>query len=284
MPNRFFAQFALPLIFTALLLSPPAQAKTATWYRVEMMVFSRPAGSEAEQWNPTPDLAYPDESRMLTRVAATSESKKGALNGVRQATPLTILPKSQQEFSGRAAAMRRSGAYRVLFHEAWTQQMASQADTLPIVLDKSGDEGVWPDLQGSIKLYVARYLYLETNLWLNTRGEYLQGSWRMPAPPLGPSSSIVLVEEQKSPREAPGAYQPTAAVPQPTSLAIQTSGKITEQLEPIYPFRHAVRLTQTRRMRSGEVHYIDHPMLGIIVKITPLIDKKLETKVEAESP
>ena len=76
MPNRFFAQFALPLIFTALLLSPPAQAKTATWYRVEMLVFSRPAGSEAEQWNPTPDLAYPDESRMLTRVATAPESQK----------------------------------------------------------------------------------------------------------------------------------------------------------------------------------------------------------------
>lgn len=284
MPERFFAQFALPLIFAALLLPSPTQAKTATWYRVEMIVFSRPAGSAAEQWNPTPDLAYPDESRMLTRETITSESQKGASNGVRQATPLTIVPKSQQEFTGRAAAMRRSGAYRVLFHEAWTQQMVSEAATLPIVLDKSGDGGAWPELQGSIKLYVARYLYLETNLWLNTRGEYLQSSWRMPAPPLGPSSSIVLVEEQKSPREPPSANQPTAVAPQPTSLAIQTSGEITEQLEPIYPFRHAVRLNQTRRMRSGEVHYIDHPMLGIIVKITPLVDAKLETKVEAESP
>ncbi|MEE4189940.1 MAG: CsiV family protein [Halieaceae bacterium] len=35
-----------------------------------------------------------------------------------------------------------------------------------------------------------------------------------------------------------------------------------------YDFRHAVRVSQQRRMRSGELHYIDHPLLGIVVKIT----------------
>ncbi|MAS25712.1 MAG: hypothetical protein CMH99_10195, partial [Oceanospirillaceae bacterium] len=27
-----------------------------------------------------------------------------------------------------------------------------------------------------------------------------------------------------------------------------------------------------RRMRSNELHYIDHPMLGIVIKITPIED------------
>jgi len=40
---------------------------------------------------------------------------------------------------------------------------------------------------------------------------------------------------------------------------------------PVYPYRHAVALQQKRRMRSKEIHYIDHPMLGIIIKFTPLI-------------
>ena len=35
-----------------------------------------------------------------------------------------------------------------------------------------------------------------------------------------------------------------------------------------YEFRHAVRVAQQRRMRSGELHYIDHPLLGIVVKIS----------------
>ena len=37
-----------------------------------------------------------------------------------------------------------------------------------------------------------------------------------------------------------------------------------------YPYRHAVQLKQTRRMRSGQVVYIDHPLLGVLVTITPL--------------
>lgn len=30
------------------------------------------------------------------------------------------------------------------------------------------------------------------------------------------------------------------------------------------------RLAESRRMRSGEIHYLDHPRLGIIVRIDPL--------------
>lgn len=35
-----------------------------------------------------------------------------------------------------------------------------------------------------------------------------------------------------------------------------------------YDFRHAVLVNQQRRMRSGELHYIDHPLLGIVIKVS----------------
>ena len=38
--------------------------------------------------------------------------------------------------------------------------------------------------------------------------------------------------------------------------------------QPDYAFRHAVLVQQKRRMRSGELHYIDHPLLGILVKVS----------------
>ncbi len=34
-----------------------------------------------------------------------------------------------------------------------------------------------------------------------------------------------------------------------------------------YRFRHAIRIDQQRRMRSDELHYIDHPVLGILLRI-----------------
>ena len=318
MPDRLLAQFSLPLVCAALLFPLSIEAKTDTWYQVELIVFSHPAGNDAEQWDATPNLAYPSASRLLADEVSTpvviSQSEQATPTAPVQPAAFTLLPSSQQALRNKAAAIQRSSRYQILFHEAWNQQMTDQANALPIVLDRSGDGGAWPELQGTIKLYVARYLYLETNLWLNTRGEYLPGSWRMPAPPIGPSSLIFeapelepelelelepepelelelepepeleLELEPEQPQRETITADPTIDLESkrlPSTLITITES--AETLEPIYPFRHAVRLHQTRRMRSGEVHYIDHPMLGVIVKITPLPDPRSQAKPQTKS-
>jgi hypothetical protein len=48
---------------------------------------------------------------------------------------------------------------------------------------------------------------------------------------------------------------------------------------PDYAWRHAVLLQQSRRMRGGELHYIDHPMFGLLIKVTRY---KFEPFVETE--
>ena len=294
MPDQLLAQFSLPLVCAALLFPLSIEAKTDTWYQVELIVFSHPAGNDAEQWDATPNLAYPSASRLLADEVSTpvviSQPEQAAPTAPVQPAAFTILPSSQQALRNKAAAIQRSSRYQILFHEAWNQQMTDQANALPIVLDRSGDGGAWPELQGTIKLYVARYLYLETNLWLNTRGEYLPGSWRMPAPPIGPSSLIFEAPEPELELELEQPQRETITADPAIDLESQrvpstliTITKRAETLEPIYPFRHAVRLHQTRRMRSGEVHYIDHPMLGVIVKITPLPDPRSQATPQAES-
>ena len=269
------------LLLATLVLPQWVQAQSDQLYRVELLVFSRPAGAGAEHWDAIPELAYPARSRFLSyrgeqveRPASpsmpdsTAAPGGGLVAGPSQPTPFTTLAAGERRFAAKAAAMQRSGRYRILFHETWIQPMGSQASAMPIVLDRSGDGGPWPALQGSIKLYLSRYFYLDTNLWLNTQGEYLPGDWRMPAPPLAPVS--------------PAAQRSTAIAVQPTSLAepadaeqvaIQFEAETGPELDAAgaeYPYRHAVQLKQTRRMRSGQVVYIDHPLLGVLVTITPL--------------
>jgi len=173
--------------------------------------------------------------------------------------PFVALPQSYRELSDKVAQMQRSGRYSILFHETWVQEVESQETSLPIVLDRSGDSRQWPQLQGTIKPYLSRYLEVETNLWLNTAGEYLPGSWRMPPPPFGPRS--LIIEEAQ-------VVDVAAAV-------------ATQEAAPVYPYRHAVLLQQTGRMRSGEAHYIDHPMLGVIIKFTPVTGEQL-TSIAAQ--
>jgi hypothetical protein len=250
--------FARILLSAALLLPLFAQAQEERLYRVELMVFSQAAGGAAEQWEAVPDLEYPNQYRFLT---FPGEQPAAAP----QEASFVTLPSEQRELSGEAANMQSSGRYRILFHEAWMQPLTGESEAVPIVLDRSGDGGKWPALQGSVKLYQSNNLYLQTNLWLNTQGEYLQSSWRMPPPPRGPAS--MQIEE---------AVQPPAAASSMTTQSgsdfapAQDSTMSGAKVDADYPFRHAVLLQQTRRMRSGEVNYIDHPLLSVVLKITPV--------------
>lgn len=261
MPDRYSAPFVIILACIALLQSSVALAQADALYRVELMVFSYPAGGTAEQWDATPDLAYPDMARFLTSPGDRSSPPGAAPNGSNtsvepapatslQLTPFVKLPSTQREFTSHANSMQRSGRYRILFHEAWLQPMMAQSAALPVVLDRSGDGGQWPELQGTVKLYRSNEINLETNLWLNTQGEYLNSSWRMPPPPRGPASR-------------------NSGEPLQSQL---------EEPDHIYPFRHAVLLKQTRRMRSSQVYYLDHPMMGVLVKVTPLNDAATQSK------
>jgi hypothetical protein len=285
MSKRFHSKLA-GVLSSALLLFPLwTQAQTDTWYQVEVLIFSNPAGGTAEQWDAIPTLAYPTFSTYLSEPnpqAETTEPQEQALflsaeeNPLAvtasrplpgQPTPFITLPASELEFRGAAARMQRSGRYRNLFHKVWTQPIGSQSEAIPIVLDQSGDDEYWPALQGTITLYVSRYLYLETNLWLNTAGDYLQSAWQMPPPPLGPRTST----PNDSPSEPERLHaQPSTVQVQPTPQEAQELSPVEESVGPEYPYGHAVLLQQTRRMRSSEVNYIDHPMLGVVVKVTPV--------------
>ena len=103
----------------------------------------------------------------------------------------------------------------------------------------------------------------------------------MPAPPLGPPS--LIVEEPEPPLE-PEPYFVSPAyealdpngIPDPNEIAPEDAG-------PVYPWRHAVLMQQSRRMRSNELHYLDHPLLGVVVKLTPLDEEQLATLAAAEA-
>lgn len=303
------------LALLALLAGNTALAQDSRWFRVELLIFTNqpapdaPAGAAtAEQWNALPELAYPDAARFLIDPAQVRENaatypgrseldqygrqiialpgvpdNAQALGPTNAAQPVTAnpsslprpfvqLPVSYQEFRGKAALMQRNGGHNVLFHQTWVQPVPPEGRALPIVLDRSGDTGQWSRLQGSIKLYLSRYLQVETNLWLNTDGAYLPGTWRMPAPPLGPPA-LVIEEPFPELDQAGNLLQPVVSGP---GAVAELDEEALQALGPVYPYRHAVLLEQKRRMRSTEVHYIDHPLFGLVIKFSPITAEELQ--------
>ena len=105
----------------------------------------------------------------------------------------------------------------------------------------------------------------------------------MPLAPLGPKSLIVIQPTEEEPLYDP--LLPIDSDELPPAIAQELTEEQTE-LEPelpLSPWRHAVVLSQERRMRSTEVHYIDHPLLGAVVKISPVTEEELLQRAQAEA-
>ena len=94
----------------------------------------------------------------------------------------------------------------------------------------------------------------------------------MPAPPRGPGQAGTAPPEADTWPTAQSDSGPLA--PDPNDPHRDSAA---------YHWRHAVLMQQNRRMRSEEVHYLDHPMLGVLARVVPLSDEELEALAADEA-
>ena len=136
-----------------------------------------------------------------------------------------------------ASRMRRSGDYDVLHHGRWLQAVPPRDSATPLLL-QLGPE--MPDatfeLEGSVSVTLGRFLHFAAHLWL-----------------------------QQAPTEARAAPD-LARASEPNGgpeVSVDARGPTTDAVD-------RVLLSESRRMRPGELHYLDHPWLGILVRIEPV--------------
>lgn len=200
-------------------------------------------------------------------------------------TPTPELARAKQR-------LESSDDYEVRHYLRWAEQLQDETKTLPVRIDSASRGQAWPELQGDITVYVSRYLHIKTNLWLNTDGHYLP-EWQMPEPPqpANPIQHRGLPVGGQRIAAADSELQEITPMGRPDWLleaGIGQQFRYVERNRPDsnlpnsladdetpYPFRHAVALQQTRRMRSGEIHYIDHPAMALIISITRIEDDNL---------
>lgn len=287
---------------------PDSGAAPETWYEVEVVVFARPDGDASEEvWPKNLFLSYPFNWAVLrdpdtTRVNRSDLRTEKSSDATEQdplalklepqtqmvkpdlsRDPMFELPATERRLNGHARAMERRKGYQILFHQAWRQPMVEDQE-LPALLITGGNEfGEHFELEGSIRLSLSRYLHLNTDLWL-TRFEpnYGQelGAW--PQLPERPTQSNVEPQNENlstgelSPLgngtqsdSASGAWERVLAADQESTLSLKQNEDLPSFLrEPFLPNRIAT-LKQSRRMRSSELHYLDHPLMGLLIIITP---------------
>ena len=194
-------------------------------YQVEMIIFNRTANNgdtDDELWRRDIALSYPQHYQQLTN--------------------LQIMPKSARKLNNLSNKLQNNRGYRVLFHEAWQQQITER--NTPAVIIRGGDKiGGHRELEGSIQLRVSRYLHVKTDLWF-TAFSVSTDSGTALAKNAWPTLPV-LPEDNRQSSNMPA----IANIPAIDNIAI---------------FR------EKRRMRSEELHYIDHPILGLLIIITPI--------------
>ena len=149
---------------------------------------------------------------------------------------VTLLGSSDYRLSNDERRLRRSSRYRPVLHMAWRQSAGSLKEGRAVHIHGSDDAGT---VDGSVKLSLGRFLHLGLDLLYRPGG-----SSASPPPGSGDTAGGL----------APAA---TDSAPPSVSSSVET------------PTPGVYRMRQHRRMRSGEVHYFDNPVFGVLAVITP---------------
>ncbi|HTF84034.1 MAG TPA: CsiV family protein [Cellvibrio sp.] len=280
--NRFFIafktlrQFALFGVAIMAGLSPwsQAQANNQRWYQVEMVVFARQNPDSQEYWPTNIKLGYPlnwvelknPDSASQTNTTTTDAPAVAQPSVDLLRDPFYLLPDSDKKLRNHAAALQRDPRYRILAHHAWRQFIGDQKRA-PAILIKGGNAfGNHRELEGSITLSVAQYLQLRTNLWFSEfEINYGQAPGEWPQLPQSPNQlrAEILAADRAEPASEMSDFD------QWSSLNTMTTEATLSNLSEPYLTKRIVLMEQERRMRSSEMHYLDHPLFGLIIQITP---------------
>jgi len=261
-------RFFLSLLFVFIALDNIAQAADEVrYYDVETIIFESldPAARQSENWKSDIDRKIPPV------VAELDQPYPGPIPPQYDpALTFKTLPGSAYQLQNEEKLLTDSRQYRILLHTAWVQPGMPPEAALPVHIvrnfltetpvsrslipaspDMPPSNLTTPDtptqtravLDGYIKIILTRYLHADVDLVYST-GLPLSA----PANPTTSTTSVM----------GAAATTTMAATPSGDAAALPQ-----QQTPPVI-----YRLTESRRMRSTELHYLDHPVLGMLLLIT----------------
>lgn len=207
-----------------------------------------PPASERTAVEPA-DRPAPDPQQVLAEAIATYEQQL-------RDTSFAFRSDGLQQLREVAARLNRSQGYRLLHTGSWHQHVPARSDALPLLIQTGQRSDDLFQLEGTVSIGLGRYLHVGADFWYYEPelGAYTE---TVAEAPLTDTASGLPIE----------ASQGDATDPAPaTSLS-----------EPALSYRTVVpdgdyrmHLSERRRMRSAELHYLDHPKLGVLVRIDPV--------------
>jgi len=266
-----------------------AEPEEPRWYKVEVVAFSyiTKTGMAQERW--------PTQAEALDLTDAVELARSGRKSSrVIGKAPVAFqrLPDNELELKADANAISRSKGRHLLLHTAWLQPMFDRQRATAVHL--KGNERFTPlpipgstfeqdDFQRGDRIY-SDQLVAEDTLEGTEAVAIVQES-------VIPETPQIYLRASRGSAKLPPRAVSGAQVPAPvdtnildSSFTVSIGRYLHVWLEMIYREPIAIspeidgdyqefilpsyRIKMHRRMRSNELHYIDHPMVGMLVKIT----------------
>ena len=156
------------------------------------------------------------------------------------------LPAPTLSLKTQARRLGNSPGLDILWHGRWMQPVPGRSAGEPLMLAVPPGPGRG-HLSGTLQVTLGRYLHFNATLWLEP-------------PPTGraiePASGSTIAMRRTDPEAE--VHLSVGQFPPP---------KRTGERAEAAPY---LQLEQARTMRSGELHYLDHPRMGILVRIDRL--------------
>lgn len=221
-----------------------------SWYEVEIIVFERVAPASDEFWRldqqpeidnsnsivPGRDVKLPENADEIDHAAVAI----GAWQW---------LDYEQLKLSDTVEKMVSSGDYRILLHQGWHQPTRERNRAFSLYL--SGGDAIVPKapVPGDDSTLRAAPI-LDPSIQFEDSSGQLSSSRPLSEPEFQSALKLYLSRYLH--------VEPDAWLAQDSALGQ----------------RYWVNIKQKRRMRSNELHYLDHPQFGILLRLTPWLTEQ----------
>ncbi|OGT22370.1 MAG: hypothetical protein A2V90_08430 [Gammaproteobacteria bacterium RBG_16_57_12] len=221
------------------------------WYEVELIIFDHHSQEslDSEKWP-------------LDNTLPQFDSAVSLVTDHEGQTPVAfeVLGPNELHLAPEAKRLAAKSGYRVLLHTGWRQPVLERTQAQPVIIysganplqaGPSGDDAgtgkfeadeqslATEQVFGTITVAINRYLHISADLIFN----------------LPQQTPVEMPPAQEGP-DGKASDTPPDVAASPTQAATITT-----------PRYYALR--ETRRMRSKELHYFDHPAFGMLAVIRP---------------
>ena len=254
-------------------------------YQVEILIFANNSsqGLISEYWRPPfyTDNKEADTSAQVLHAATTPPLHLSLEELIEdEAYPFEALADQDKLLAGTLAAMRKNWQYRPLLYLGWRQLFTREAEPIPMRFDNK------------IVIKEADPFLVKANELSQAFGGTISSENTISSNDNTTPISIEATEAGPMPLyELSGTAEVTFRRYLHVDLDLHYNRLVTDQdtdqVKALYASLETdylnFRLDETRRMRSKQIHYFDHPTFGVVTLITPIENTEKEAPSNVET-